>query len=77
MSKDALIRFRASKLLKSKLEALAAKKEQSLSDYLRTRCIEIVAQIEKEENASALDAMLRREDERRKRPDSGQGLTGT
>lgn len=51
MSKKAVIRFRASTELKSRVERLAKRKEQDLSDYLRLRTIEIV---EAEERALGL-----------------------
>lgn len=40
MAKDALIKLRCSEDLKTRLTALAEAKEQSLSDYIRTRLIE-------------------------------------
>lgn len=40
MSKSALIKIRCSEELKTRLEALANAREQSLSDYVRTRLVE-------------------------------------
>ena len=42
MSKDAVIRFRASTELKDRLEALAARKELDLSAYLRLKTVDLV-----------------------------------
>lgn len=42
MSKDSVIRFRASTDLKDRLEALAARKELDLSAYLRLKTIDLV-----------------------------------
>lgn len=41
--KEATIRFRCSSLLRSKLEALAATREQTLSDFIRAQMVDYVA----------------------------------
>jgi hypothetical protein len=49
MSKDAfddIIRFRAPSSLKEKLEKIAATRTQDVSEYLRQRCLDIVADFE-------------------------------
>jgi hypothetical protein len=49
MSKDAFedtIRFRAPAELKEKLTAIAARRTQDLSEYLRQRCLDIVEEFE-------------------------------
>lgn len=43
MAKDALIKVRCSSELKRRLELLAKRREMSLSDYVRTRLIEIIS----------------------------------
>jgi hypothetical protein len=47
VSKDVVIRFRATALLKRKLLALAKLRDQDLSEYLRQRCIDIVEEYER------------------------------
>lgn len=51
MSKDATIRFRASRILKQRLEAAAARREQTISDYVRSVAI---AAVEAEEDRAHL-----------------------
>jgi len=46
MAKDALIKLRCSRELKDRLEAIARRREQSLSDYIRTRLIEVLPELE-------------------------------
>lgn len=49
--KDAVVRLRCSSDLKTRLEAQASRREQQLSDYLRTTLIDLVNAIEREQVA--------------------------
>lgn len=45
---DAVVRFRAPKELKAKIEAIAARRTQDISEYLRQRCLDIVEEFERQ-----------------------------
>lgn len=46
MAKEALIKVRCSQELKDRLEKLSAAKEQSLSDFVRTKLLDVLPSIE-------------------------------
>lgn len=88
MAKEALIKLRCSTELKARLEKIAERREQNLSDFIRTRLIDLLPELEhtagvEEAPAPYISNRVKKKSPRRPRTTGtsvgggGLGATGT